>query len=844
MVEIINRNKKYYIKLLVSVFFTILFVFTIFKAEFITGEIHSVIQITATSQKNPKSGGSDVRLKSVRVNNQDIALSELNADDQWQDMDELLIAVNPETPAYIEYEGDSIQKIEIEFQKHEGSGIAEIAVNGKTVKTLDLYDSGWSSVVYSNEIGKVSIMKHIPLFIAIWIGTFATIQLASYLAEKDGKRQCKKYVLWAISLLGLLSLAFKNSNGSLENTVFCLIWLLSIIMGLVRMAIIKEENKKTYVRSALRALLVLTVAFLSWMQLEIGCHYTETFQFLGIELKYIVLNILTIVVLINVLDIFVNRWWISSFVISTVLLVVSIANYFVIQFHAMPLSVNELRNIGTAAGVIGSYKFSVDSYVLFMLLFYLLSLVFVDLLKEIETGEKYTWKQIIFKDTVVCMLSLGILYKGYWSENPVKAAKNIEYAWQDTFHEYGYVACSIDLIRQAVTVVQEPDGYSEERIMELAASLKQSDEGESRTPDVILILNETFFDLRQVADIHADQEFLHYWDTMPNAVKGYAVAPIDGGGTNCSEYELLTGNSLQLMPGITPFYVLDLENANSIASHLGKLGYETLAAHSESENSYNRLQSYPKLGFQNVRFDLDFKNKEYYGNRQYYETDESVYQNLIQWYEEMPEDKPRFLYLLTIQNHGDWNINESSDDIVHVSNDFGDSTEKVNEYLSCIKQSDEAFKRLTDYFSSVDRDVVICMVGDHSPYLAGAIMKEGFSEAEKSLRLRGTPFMIWSNREMEGEDTGYVSLNYLPSIILDVAGIPSMPYYKYMGQLREKLPVVSSYGKYFDSDGNEYDYEEETTYTSAVQDYFYLEFNNLMKNLRNQELFDPISGGE
>lgn len=844
MVEIINRNKKYYIKLLVSVFFTILFVFTIFKAEFITGEIHSVIQITATSQKNPKSGGSDVRLKSVRVNNQDIALSELNADDQWQDMDELLIAVNPETPAYIEYEGDSIQKIEIEFQKHEGSGIAEIAVNGKTVKTLDLYDSGWSSVVYSNEIGKVSIMKHIPLFIAIWIGTFATIQLASYLAEKDGKRQCKKYVLWAISLLGLLSLAFKNSNGSLENTVFCLVWLLSIIMGLVRMAIIKEENKKTYVRSALRALLVLTVAFLSWMQLEIGCHYTETFQFLGIELKYIVLNILTIVVLINVLDIFVNRWWISSFVISTVLLVVSIANYFVIQFHAMPLSVNELRNIGTAAGVIGSYKFSVDSYVLFMLLFYLLSLVFVDLLKEIETGEKYTWKQIIFKDTVVCMLSLGILYKGYWSENPVKAAKNIEYAWQDTFHEYGYVACSIDLIRQAVTVVQEPDGYSEERIMELAASLKQSDEGESRTPDVILILNETFFDLRQVADIHADQEFLHYWDTMPNAVKGYAVAPIDGGGTNCSEYELLTGNSLQLMPGITPFYVLDLENANSIASHLGKLGYETLAAHSESENSYNRLQSYPKLGFQNVRFDLDFKNKEYYGNRQYYETDESVYQNLIQWYEEMPEDKPRFLYLLTIQNHGDWNINESSDDIVHVSNDFGDSTEKVNEYLSCIKQSDEAFKRLTDYFSSVDRDVVICMVGDHSPYLAGAIMKEGFSEAEKSLRLRGTPFMIWSNREMEGEDTGYVSLNYLPSIILDVAGIPSMPYYKYMGQLREKLPVVSSYGKYFDSDGNEYDYEEETTYTSAVQDYFYLEFNNLMKNLRNQELFDPISGGE
>lgn len=839
-----THKVRLYVSILISISLTILFAFTIFRSGFLSDLPHSTIQITATSQKNFKSGGSDVRLKSVKINNQDIPLSELNADYQWRDMDELLIAVNPDTPAYIEYEGDYIRKVEIEFQKHDGSGIAEIAVNGKTVKKLDLYAPDWSTIVYSSEIGKVSIMKHIPLFIAIWIGTFATIQLASYLAEKDGKRQYKKYVLWAISLLGLLSLAFKNSNGSLENTVFCLVWLLSIIMGIVRMVIIKAENKKTYVYSFLRAVLILTIAFLSWMQLEIGCHYTETFQFLGIELKYIILNILTIVVLINVLAILVNRWWISSLVISTILLIVSIANYFVIQFHAMPLSVNELRNIGTAAGVIGSYKFSVDSYVLFMLLFYLLSLVFVNLLKETEAGETYTWKQIIFKDAVVCVLSLGILHKGYWSENPIKAAKNIEYAWQDTFHEYGYVACSIDLIRQAITVIQEPKGYSDERIAELVSSLKQSGEGGNRTPDVILILNETFFDLRQVADIHADQEFLHYWDTMPNVVKGYAVAPIDGGGTNCSEYELLTGNSLQLMPGITPFYVLDLENANSIASHLGKLGYETLAAHSESENSYNRLQSYPKLGFQQVRFDLDFKNKEYYGNRQFYETDESVYRNLIQWYEEMPENKPRFLYLLTIQNHGDWNINDSSDDIVHVSNDFGDSTEKVNEYLSCIKQSDEAFKQLTDYFSSVDRDVVVCMVGDHSPYLAGAVMKEGFSEAEKSLRLRGTPFMVWSNRELEEENTGYVSLNYLPSIILDAAGIPSMPYYKYMGQLRKKLPVVSSYGKYFDSDGNEYDYEEETVYTSEVQDYFYLEFNNLMKNLRNQELFEPINGGE
>ena len=48
---------------------------------------------------------------------------------------------------------------------------------------------------------------------------------------------------------------------------------------------------------------------------------------------------------------------------------------------------------------------------------------------------------------------------------------------------------------------------------------------------------------------------------------------------NSTEYEMLTSNSLILMPSITPFNWLNLYNANSVVSYLKGLGYTTMAAH-------------------------------------------------------------------------------------------------------------------------------------------------------------------------------------------------------------------------------------------------------------------------
>ena len=106
----------------------------------------------------------------------------------------------------------------------------------------------------------------------------------------------------------------------------------------------------------------------------------------------------------------------------------------------------------------------------------------------------------------------------------------------------------------------------------------------------MLILSESFYDF-DLCDRPAGRH-RHYagHENLPNSVYGHTISPHVGGGTNSTEYEMLTSNSLILMPSITPFNWLNLYNANSVVSYLKGLGYSTMAAH-----PLHQLQLPPRL---------------------------------------------------------------------------------------------------------------------------------------------------------------------------------------------------------------------------------------------------------
>lgn len=573
-------------------------------------------------------------------------------------------------------------------------------------------------------------------------------------------------------------------------------------------------------------ILPLLISIIGWVQLELSCDREDRWDFFRMDVKYIGLNVLTILTLVLIILILCNRIWVSAICGEIFCLVLSIINYYVIKFHGLPFSVMEVSNIKAAMSVIQAYDIEVDICIGIIFALFAISLLLIIIVKKVEKNQCVKGKTKVFKrDILIIIFVVCFFYIGYFSVKPVKPQKTIGWSWKEAYYQYGYVACSVEMIESTQNIIKEPEGYSLEKVENLKIQ-ENKDVETNQTPDIILILNETFYDLKKITNIKTDVEYMSGIKSLDNSVNGSVVVPAIGGGTNCSEYELLTSNSLELMPGITPFNVLNLKNANSVVSHLKNLGYKTLGAHGSGAESYSRNRGYSDIGFDEIHFLEDFQNVDFYGER-WFATDLSLYKNLVNWYDDNSKD-PQFIYLLTMQNHGGWDMNIPEKDTVHVLDDYGEYTDQINEYLTSIKLSDEAFMYLIKYFKKVDRPVVICMVGDHAPAFAKHIVDKKYQNDEL-IRLREVPFIIWSNQKIDETNSRILSMNYLVPFILKNMGVKESSFYEYMNELQKDVPILTSYGKYYDAKGNEYSYDESSVYTDSVSKYFYLEYNNLNK---------------
>lgn len=564
-------------------------------------------------------------------------------------------------------------------------------------------------------------------------------------------------------------------------------------------------------------------------------------HFAGFSARNILLNLLTLAAVWAGILVFSNRIWLSCLLTSGIAGILAAVNYYVIRFHGMPLSFLLIKNAKTAMNVISSYQISINIYIVKILLIAAVLTGFSLLLRRYSKHPKRSAKQILLRDALLLLFCFWTFHWGYFSGTPVKPVNTITWSWQEAYYQYGYIPCTMETFFRSINTVTRPDGYSHDRIGQIPLPQTGSDGAESR-PDIILVLNESFYDLRQITDLQADNPFLNHIEGMENTLSGYAVVPNSGGGTNVSEYELLTSNSMQLMPGVTPFNTLDLSGANSIVSHLENLGYYTAAAHCMTGSNYSRSVGYEALGFDAYYFENDFYIWENLPGR-VYNSDRSCYENVISWYELMPEEQPRFVYLLTIQNHGDWDHCPDENDRIHAQTDYGELDSIVDEYLTCMDYSDEAFLSFTEYFSTTERPVIICMLGDHSPSFAPSIADPALSSDEQALLLRSVPMVIWANFALEEQDLGTVSMNYVVPMLLDAANVERSPYYDYMLNMKQYVPVVSSFGKYYDSDGTQYDYktDDSAPFENLVNDYFFLEYHNIQADT-NRDLYQPYPG--
>lgn len=574
---------------------------------------------------------------------------------------------------------------------------------------------------------------------------------------------------------------------------------------------------------------VLVLSAIQAFQLHYSCvsGFLQFLVFLRQSYQIVLLNVLILLWFNLGVKLLLQKWYISLTVTSFLVTLWSVANYYVLKFHGSPLFFSEFANFGTAMNVIGGYKFALERRIIWMLLLGLAEIaVPIFLFLKRKRGEKFiVLKKLLFSLLAFCGVTVLLWMLLFVWQKP-KPRETVFWTWREGIDVYGYPALIVEDADKSMNFLRVPNGYSPEHLD--AVSRNESKEVPSNCPDIILIVNESFCDLSVYTEYTTDVDPFEAFHGIDGAFYGKVVIPNVGGKTNNTEFEVLTGNSTALLTRLAPFnYVNFSQDDTNAARYLDSLGYSSAALHCEPASNYSRNRAYPAMGFDTVVMGNENFICNQYGDRRI--LDEDNYQDLIRIGESLGSG-PRFLYLLTFQNHGGWETNDESFDTVHVQEDLGEMTGILNEYLTSIRMSSEAFRGLTEQFAESDRPTVICMLGDHAPsFITELTPDPSFSQDEKQIRLRMVPYVIWANFDLtELEETEYATAVDLMPMLYRAAGLPTTAYQDYILELHAQVPIRTTVDVYQDADGV-VGRIQGSRYQQTVQLYYDLEYNALSR---------------
>ena len=505
--------------------------------------------------------------------------------------------------------------------------------------------------------------------------------------------------------------------------------------------------------------------------------------------------------------------------------------YFVISFRERPAMIWDVLALRTAMTVSANYRFTVTPRLVFTFLGTLLLGIGSWKIPLRMENRKIRWKARgawAGVTAAFAVLLYGVLTPALKLSVPM---------WDPiiSFERQGFLLSTV--LSLETLFPQKPAGYETETARKLLERLeKEAGAGEepgSETEllgrnetvvpeNVICIMNESFADLRIFNGLvsgnsfETDGPFLSYYDSLSeNAQKGWLYVPVFGAMTANSEYEFLTGNSCAFVPqGSIPYQFYTKPGDGSLARVFGEAGYRTVAMHPYPGYNWNRTEAYENLGFD------EFLDQDYYEASGFldeeetggsadsrmprgYLSDAADYEALIRQVEEKEPGEKLFLFNVTMQNHGGYEVADFPADVHVTAVNGGDCLgeyPKADQYLTLMKRSDEALKMLLDYFSACPQPTLIVLFGDHEPSVETSFYEALYGTrwsqvpGERKRYSFVTPYLIWSNYERDAGDLGDMSAFMLGGQVLRAAGMEAGGFGYAVERLRGEYPMVHSMG--------------------------------------------------
>ncbi|MDN7891616.1 LTA synthase family protein [Burkholderia cepacia] len=283
-----------------------------------------------------------------------------------------------------------------------------------------------------------------------------------------------------------------------------------------------------------------------------------------------------------------------------------------------------------------------------------------------------------------------------------------------------------------------------------------------RRPDVVLIQSESFFDARRLGEAIEQKLYSSFDDARREAVwHGEMTVPAWGANTMRTEFAVLTGTESYSL-GYARFYPYAFvrNKIASLASWFDRCGYDTVAIHPYYADFFGRNRVLPLLGF--TRF-LDIRHFELASRAGPYVADAAVSESIIGELEAAGADHPRFIFAMTMENHGPLHLEQVLPGESSSRHTLGEdaSWRDLTAYLRHIENADAMIGRLLDHLRTSDRETVVCFYGDHVPALPHVFEKLGVTP-------QNSDYFIWRNYGTDAPERRNLTAEELGSVLLHV----------------------------------------------------------------------------
>lgn len=507
--------------------------------------------------------------------------------------------------------------------------------------------------------------------------------------------------------------------------------------------------------------------------------------------------IFNIVIILAVYFVF---WAISgkvkiSVILGNILFAASaIGNRMLIDLRGRPLFLSDIFSVTTALNISNQYVIEYFKYAVMGFLFVIMTAaIFVLMYKKSESKFKIGYRLLFLIPMITVVLltaktdiynNLGI-QMSYWR------------------HNNGVI---LDWVIEAKDFkVKPPEDYSAEALKKEEEAIEDEKRwAEFKKPNVIAIMSESYSDLHETGDFETTEDYMPYYNYLynkksPYFVTGKLYSSVYGGNTANSEYEFLTGDSTLIYPQNSIPYQTFLDgktSINSLVAQFKSMGYDTFAMHPYIATGWNRPNIYKAMGFDETMFIEDIEASREVERVRDYCSDKTNTDLIIERFENKEKGKPLFMFNVTMQNHGGYTDSDFENNIQIIGKEG--LYPKAEQYMSLMRISDTELERLIDYFKNYDEPTVIVFFGDHQPKidtefyedLAGKKMSE-FS-TEEMQKLYVTRYLIWSNERLKDDGIRDISINYLSTHMMQLIGMPTTKYQKYLIELQKYYPVITA----------------------------------------------------